>query len=86
MLVDLLQFLLTIVPILGWLISMVVSLYATMFFWLAFYHHGINLYGSNRILATLGAQLAETVPIINGFFWWTCRISVVVIGEWRRAV
>lgn len=82
-LIDVFQFVLMLVPIVGWFLSSVVSVVSMFLFGIWFSHLGVGLFSEKRILGTLGAMLGEALPLANGFPLWTIRISTVVINEWR---
>ena len=82
--IDLIQLLLTLIPFMGWLVSWVLSICTWMLFSIWFHHFGVNLYSQSRILGTLGTILAEFVPFINGFFWWTLRVWAALYNEWNK--
>ena len=76
--VDFIQFLLTLIPYIGWILSMIVSICATFFFGIGFYHSGVNLFSSKMILGTLGTLVGEVAPLINGVPFWTIRALTAV--------
>ena len=76
--VDFIQFVLTLIPYIGWILSMIVSICATFFFGIGFYHSGVNLFSSKMILGTLGTLVGEVAPLINGVPFWTIRALTAV--------
>ena len=83
-LIDGAQFILTLVPLVGWIASWILSICAWFLFGIWFYHKGVNLFAASRALGTFGAMLGEATPFINAFPWWTARVFVAVRYEWRR--
>ena len=84
--VDLIQFILTLIPYIGWILSMIVSICATFFFGIGFYHSGVNIFSSRMILGTLGTLVGEVTPLINGVPWWTVRaITAVRLGRRKES-
>ena len=76
--VDFIQFVLTLIPYIGWILSMIVSICATFFFGIGFYHSGVNLFSSKMILGTLGTLVGEVAPLVNGVPFWTIRALTAV--------
>src|SRR3989344_9277371 len=60
--VDLIQFIITLLPFIGWILSMIVSIRATFFFGIGFYHSGAKIFSSRMILGTLGTLVGEGAP------------------------
>ena len=82
--IDFVQFLLTFVPIVGWVASSLLSICTWLLFGMWFSHLNVSLFDSQRILGTGGAMLGEALPFFNGFPWWTFRIVVAVKYEWWK--
>ena len=82
--VDFSQFILTIIPFVGWIASSVLSVCTWIFFGIWFSRKGMSLISTSRALGTLGAMLGEAAPFINAFPWWTARIAVAVFEERHR--
>ncbi len=78
------QFLFTLIPVIGWVLSWPISFFAWCVFGFWFASKGINLFSGTRAFGTLGAMLAEAIPIINGLPLWTARITIAVLDEWRK--
>ena len=84
--VDFIQFLLTLIPYIGWILSMIVSICATFFFGIGFYHSGVNIFSSRMILGTLGTLVGEVAPLINGVPFWTIRaLTAVRLGRRKES-
>ena len=81
---DFTQFVLTLIPFIGWILSPIVSICAWLLFGIWFHHVGVSLFATSRILGTVGAMIGEAVPFINGFPWWTAREVVAVKYEWWK--
>ena len=79
---DFFQFVLTIIPFIGWILSFVISIVAYFLFWLWFAHRDVSLFAGDRILATMSMMVVEAVPFINGFPWLTARVFYAVHREW----
>ena len=82
--IDLIQFLLTLIPFVGWLLASIVSICAAFIFGIWFSRLGMSMLDPKRILGTLGTMLGETIPIINAFPMWTARVTYTIITE-RKA-
>jgi predicted PurR-regulated permease PerM len=82
-LVDVFQFLLLIIPFVGWLIGWMASIIATFAFGIWFSHHGVSMMDPKRVLRFLATTLAEFIPVINGIPVWTVTITYTVLQEWR---
>ena len=82
--IDFVQFLLTFVPIVGWVASSLLSICTWLLFGIWFSHLHVSLFNPERILGTGGAMLGEALPFFNGFPWWTFRIAVAVKYEWLK--
>ena len=84
--VDFIQFVLTLIPYIGWILSMIVSICATFFFGIGFYHSGVNLFSSKMILGTLGTLVGEVAPLVNGVPFWTIRaLTAVRLGRRKES-
>lgn len=79
--IDFIQFLLTLVPFVGWLITPLISICAVFLFGIWFSHYGVSLFDSKRILGTLGTTLGEMLPIIGALPMWTARVTYTIITE-----
>ena len=82
--IDFSQFILTLIPFVGWILSPLVSFCTWLLFGIWFHHLGVSLFDTNRILGTVGAMIGEAAPFINAFPWWTARVFVAITSEWRR--
>jgi len=82
-LVDITQFLLVLIPFVGWLLGMVLSIVASFLFGIWFSHHGVSLMSSKRVLGFLGTMVGEWIPFISAAPFWTCLVAFTVIQEWR---
>ena len=83
--VDLVQFLLVLIPFIGWLFGMMISVIASFLFGIWFSHHGVSLMSSKRVLGFLGTMLGEWIPFIGGVPLWSCLVAFTVIQEWRSS-
>jgi len=82
--IDAAQFFLTLIPFIGWFVSMILGVCALMLFFIWFHHYKVNLFTEGRSLGTAATTVADIVPFINGFPWWTFRIVVAVKYErWK---
>lgn len=79
--IDLFQFLITLIPFVGWLITPIISICAAIIFGFWFSYLGIPMLDPKRVLGTLGTMLGEMVPIINAFPMWTARVTYTIINE-----
>ncbi len=64
--------------ILGWLISVGVSIFAFLTFSLWFYLAGLK-YNSKIAASTIGTFLIELVPGLSGFFFWTISVATTLL-------
>lgn len=83
-LIDFIQFLLVLIPFIGWALGWLASVIASFMFGMWFSHHDVSLMSSKRILGFLGTLLGEWVPFINAAPLWTCLVAFTVVSEWRR--
>lgn len=63
--VDLIQLLLNLIPVIGWIIIWGVNILAWMTFYVWFKTKGVSLSKPTRILGFLGSFFIELIPIIN---------------------
>lgn len=84
-LIDITQFLLVLIPFVGWLLGMVLSILTSFLFGIWFSHHGVSLMSSKRVLGFLGTMLGEWIPFIDAAPFWTCLVAFTVIQEWRSS-
>jgi hypothetical protein len=81
---DTAQFFMTFIPFIGWILSSFISIFATFTFGIWCSHLKMSLLDSKRALGFLGTLVGETVPFINGMWWWTILITYTVLSEWGR--
>ncbi len=81
--IDFVQFLLVLIPFIGWLFGMFISVIASFLFGIWFSHYGVSLMSSKRVLGFLGTILGEWIPFIGAAPLWSCLVAFTVITEWR---
>lgn len=82
--IDGIQFLLVLIPFIGWFISSIMSIVAAFLFGIWFSHLHVGLMRPQRILGFGGAILGEILPFIGGGVpFWTSLVAYNVIREWR---
>ncbi|MDO8510421.1 MAG: hypothetical protein Q7S15_02245 [bacterium] len=77
---DGVQFLLTFIPVLGWLISSIIGLWAWMHFFTWFKIRGVSFGSSKRTLTMGGSLVAEVLPILNALPAWTFAVVMILIS------
>lgn len=82
-LVDGIQFLLVLIPFIGWVLGWFLTIIAAFLFGIWFSHHGVSMMSPKRILGFGGTLLGEILPFINGAPFWTSLVVYTVINEWR---
>ena len=84
-LIDSIQFLLVLIPFIGWALGWLMSVTASFMFGMWFSHHGLSLMSSKRVFGFLGTILGEWIPFINAAPLWTALVTFTVVSEWRRS-
>ncbi len=83
--IDLIQFLLVLIPIIGWVIGSIMSALTAFLFGMWFSARGVSLMKPERVLGFGGTILGEVIPFIGGGGpFWTCLITYNVLREWIR--
>lgn len=89
--IDCIQALVTLlaaVPFIGFAIvaavNFLISFVTAMLFGIWCSHMGVSLLSAKRSLGFLSTIVGESIPFVDGMFWWTIFISYTVITEWRR--
>ena len=62
--------------LMGW----IVTIFASMTFWLWFKLNGISFMRPKRLAGSLGVILIDIIPVL-GWFAWTVSISVFALGK-----
>jgi hypothetical protein len=75
---DLIQFLISFIPILGQVISMLISVFAFLTFYLWFKTYGMNFMTPKRALTMGGGFLVELIPILDMLPAWTATVIILV--------
>ena len=71
LIIDGLQFLINLIPLVGQVISFFITIFAYMLFWLWFRINGINLFETKRAMKSIVTFLAEMIPFIDMLPAWT---------------
>ncbi|OGG51013.1 hypothetical protein A2763_00205 [Candidatus Kaiserbacteria bacterium RIFCSPHIGHO2_01_FULL_54_36] len=81
--IDSFQFLLDLIPFVGWALAWFVSIVAALVFGIWLSHHDVSMMHHKRALRFLGTMLGEFIPVVNAIPLWTGSITYTVIQEWR---
>lgn len=76
--------LVTLIPVVGWIIAWIVWFFAFSTFWLWFMMNGINIFGfrnPKRLIASVLASFVEVVPEIGFLPSWTILILWLTRAE-----
>jgi hypothetical protein len=77
---DSLQASIGIVPILGFIVSPIISLFIWFFFWTWFKLNGVSIGDSvERIAVMFGGFLVEMIPVLNILPAWTLTVFLTVL-------
>ena len=83
--IDLIQFGLVFIPIIGWVVGSIVSALTALLFGMWFSNHDVGLMKPERVLGFGGTILGELTPFIGGGApFWTCLITYNVLREWMK--
>lgn len=85
-LVDGIQFLLTL-TVLGSLLSVLLTFFASVGFFLFFLLLGVKYTGKGggvKLFSMLGASVAELIPFINAIPAWTAGVVAIIVQERMR--
>ncbi|MBX4210600.1 hypothetical protein KW783_01360 [Candidatus Parcubacteria bacterium] len=78
--IDGVQFLLTFIPIVGWIINMILSGMAWLIFYMWFKSRGISFGSPKRALSLNGGFLLELIPIFDALPGWTATVMILVFS------
>ena len=82
-LIDFLQFLFALIPFVGGIFGMFLSVIASFLFGIWFSHEDVSLMSSKRIMGFLSTILGEAIPYVDAIPFWTGLVAFTVINEWR---
>ena len=84
--IDLIQFGLVLIPIIGWVVGSIMSALTAALFGMWFSSRDVGLMQPERVLGFGGTILGELIPFIGGGApFWTCLITYNVLREWARS-
>jgi len=75
---DLIQFLISFIPVLGEILSMLISIFAFMTFYVWFKMYGMNFMTPKRAATMGGGFLIELIPVVDMLPAWTCAVVILV--------
>ncbi|MBX4210776.1 hypothetical protein KW783_02265 [Candidatus Parcubacteria bacterium] len=75
--IDGLQFLLSFIPVVGWIIDIVVYFFAWILFYVWFKMYGVNFSSTRRILSLNGGFILDLIPFLD-LFAWVGAVGIIV--------
>lgn len=76
---DVLQFLITLIPIIGFILSSLVSMLLYIVFWVWFRLLGVGMTEhTDTLIARIGIGIAEALPIVNALPGWTLAVALTI--------
>lgn len=83
---DVIQFFISMLPLIGLIVSSAIALIALVFFGIWFGLLGVNYFGGRKahlkIIAALGASASELIPIFNMLPAITTSVLVIIFAVW----
>jgi hypothetical protein len=78
---DIVQFVLDLIPIAGWILAEFIALFAFLTFFVWFKLYGRSFTSPKRFSAMAVGSIIEMVPILNGLPGWTVAVILLVVVE-----
>jgi hypothetical protein len=86
---DIIQFFISFIPFIGFIIAPCIGIIAAVFFGLWFAAMGVNYFGGKKahlkIIAIMGASVSEIIPLFDMLPAITCSVLVIIFAVWLEA-
>lgn len=81
--IDLIQFLLNFIPLVGWVIIWIINAIVWLTFYIWFRARGIN-FNSKKSTNLAGAFVLEFIPIVDALPAWTFAVIRIIALTWAE--
>lgn len=82
--IDLIQFLLNFIPIIGWIVIWIINLIVWLTFYIWFRARGVNFSGSKKANNLAVAFVLELIPILDALPAWTFAVVSIIGTTWAE--